>query len=121
MKLGNGKSTIFRKYLMVIKKELVTVISLTIGGFIIGVIPWILLLFEKTKSSVHWLRDIGFQYWGWLVVFGMTGYAFFKTLRSKNISKITRMIIMVVSLAVLAWSLLWALLIVCGLVISAIV
>lgn len=106
---------------MVVKKELTTVIFLTIGGFVIGVIPWIFLLFGKTKSSVHWLGEVGFQYWGWFLVFCLTGYAFIKIIRLKTIPKITRIIVGVVSLIILGWSLLWALLIICGLAISTIV
>ncbi len=106
---------------MVVKKELATAIFLTISGFVIGVIPWILLLFGKTKNSVQWLREVGFQYWGWFLVFCLAGYAFIKTLRSKTIPKVARITMGVVSLILLGWSLLWAVLIMCGLAISTIV
>ncbi|MFH1371627.1 MAG: hypothetical protein ABII09_10135 [Planctomycetota bacterium] len=106
---------------MVAKKELVAIISLTLSGFIIGVTPWALLLFGRTKNSVHWLGEVGFQYWGWFLVFCLTGYAFIKTLRLKTIPKTTRTIVVVVSLIILGWSLLWALLIILGLAVSTIV
>ena len=103
------------------KKELTKVIFLTIGGFVIGVIPWILLLFGGTKNSVRWLGGLGFQYWGWFLVFCLTGYALIKTLKLKIISKTARTIIGIVCLIILGWSLLWALLVIYGLAVSTIV
>jgi uncharacterized membrane protein len=106
---------------MVVRKDLFTVISLTISVFIIGVIPWVLLLFVRTKNSVHWLGELGFQYWGWLLVFCLAGYAFLKTIRLNTISKITKATIAIFLLSILGWSLFWALLIISGLLISNIV
>jgi len=103
------------------RKKIAIIITLSAIAFIIGIIPWVLLLFRETKSSIHWLGEIGFQYWGWLLSLCLAGYAFIKTLRSKNISKIIRIIIVSVSLIILGWSLLWALLIIFGLAISTIV
>jgi hypothetical protein len=106
---------------MAVKRELILVTFLTTSGFVIGVVPWILLLFKETKNSVHWLVEISFQYWGWFLVFCLTGYAFKKTLKLKNVSKISKITIGVVSLVILGWSLLWALLVIAGLAISTIV
>ena len=106
---------------MVVKKDLVMVMSLSISGFIIGVIPWILLLFGIAKDSIRWLGTLGFQYWGWFLVFCLTSYAFIKTLRLKTIPKIMRIIVLVVILIMLGWSLVWALLITFGLAVSTIV
>jgi hypothetical protein len=102
-------------------KKIAIIITMTTIAFIIGIIPWALLLFRETKNSIHWLGETGFQYWGWLLVLCLAGYAFINTLRSKNISNITRIIVVSVSLIILGWSLLWALLIIFALAISTIV
>jgi hypothetical protein len=106
---------------MTVRKELLSTIFLITSGFVIGVIPWMLLLFGKTKKSVHWLGEVGFQYWGWFLVLCLAGYAFKKTLRLKNVSKILKITVGVASLIILGWSLLWALLIIFGLAVSTIV
>ena len=97
------------------------IILIMSSAIVIGVVPWVLLLFGKTKNSVHWLGEFGFQYWGWFLVFCLAGYAFKKTLGLKNVSKILKVAVGVVSLIILGWSLLWALLVIAGLVISTIV
>jgi hypothetical protein len=106
---------------MFIKKELKTVIFLIVCGFVIGVIPWILLLFSTTKNSIQWLGEVGFQYWGWFLVFCLVGYAFIKTLKLKTTPKVARMTVGAFSLILLVWSAFWALLIICGHTISTIV
>ncbi len=97
------------------------IILIMSSAIVIGVVPWVLLLFEKTKNSVKGLGEIGFQYWGWLLVFCLAGYTFKETLKLKNVSKILKVAVGVVSLIILGWSLLWALLVIAGLVISTIV
>ena len=106
---------------MVIKKELALVSFLTASGFMIGTVPWIFLLSEKTKGYVYWMGKIGFQYWGWFLVFCLAGYAFIKILKLKTAPKTARTILGIVSLIILGWSLLWAFIIVCGLALSKIV
>jgi hypothetical protein len=112
---------IFKAPSMDARKDLTTPIFLTVSAFSIGVIPWIFLLFGATKNSVRWMGRLGFQYWGWFLVFCLAGYASVKTLRLKTPYKVARMTIGAFSLILLVWSVLWALLIVCGMSISTIV
>lgn len=112
---------IFKAPSMNAKKNLTTPIFLTVSAFVIGVIPWIFLLFGATKNSVRWMGRLGFQHWGWFLVFCLAGYAFLKIFRSTTIPKVVRITVGAFSLILLVWSVLWALLIICGLAISTIV
>jgi len=101
-----------------IKTVLIT--ALTICALVIGIIPWLLLIFEKTRISVKWLGEIYFQRWGWFLVLCFAGYAL-KEVRSWSIThNFLKVIVVVVLLTALAWALIWFLLAAFGYVISTI-
>jgi hypothetical protein len=102
------------------KKKDALIIILTVGTIIIGIVPWLLLVFEKTKESVKWLGNIYFQRWGWLLIFCLAGYAL-KEIRSRDtISKTLKMTIMILLIILLVWSLIWFLFAIFGYIISTI-
>lgn len=102
------------------KKKTAIITVLTMSALLIGAIPWLLLAFEKTKSSVNWLGEIYFQHWGWLLVLCLAGYAL-KEVRSWNpIHKFSKVITVIFLLIALIWSLIWFLLVAFGYVISTI-
>lgn len=101
-------------------KKIALIISLTVGAIIIGIIPWLLLVFEKTRGSVKWLGNIYFHRWGWFIVSCLAGYAL-KEIRSwEAASKSLRMTIIILLIILLVWCLIWFLLAIFGYVISTI-
>ena len=102
------------------KNKTVLIISLVIGVFVIGILPWLFLIFEETKDSVKWLRGIHFQFWGWLLVLCFAGYAL-KEVRNWNTApKSVRMTVIIFLLISLVWSLIWFFFAIFGYIISTI-
>jgi hypothetical protein len=102
------------------KKRITLIITLTVGAIIMGIVPWLLLIFERTRESIKWLGDIYFQSWGWLIVSCLAGYALKEICSLNAISKILRTTIVILLLILLVWSLIWFLLAIFGYVISTI-
>lgn len=102
------------------KKKTVLIISLVISAFVIGILPWLLLIFEPTKESVKWLREIRFQFWGGALVLLLAGYAL-KNVRNWNTAsqylKITTIVFLLISIV---WSLIWSFFAIFGYLISTI-
>jgi hypothetical protein len=105
---------------MRIEKKTRLIIFLVTFLFVVGILPWLLLIFEQTKESVKWLKEIYFQFWGWFLLLCLAIYAL-KEVFSWNItSKFIKITSMVFILIMLVWSLTWLSLIVFGYVIITI-
>jgi hypothetical protein len=102
------------------KKKVALIIILTMGAIVIGTVPWLLLIFERTRDVVKWLGTIYFQRWGWLLVLCLAGYALNEIRGWDATSKTLRITIMILLLLLLVLSLIWFLLVIFGYVISTI-
>jgi len=101
-------------------KKTMLIITMTLGAFVVGIIPWLLLVFEKARTSVKWLGEIYFQRWGWFLVLFFASYAL-KEIRGWNVvSKSLKTIAVIFLLIMLVWAAIWFLLTVFGYITSTI-
>lgn len=101
-------------------KKTVLIITLTLSAFVVGIIPWLLLVFEKTRTSIKWLGEIYFQRWGWLLVLCFAGYALKEIRGWSVVPKSLKTIAVIFLLIMLVWAAIWFLLIVFGYITSTI-
>ena len=102
-------------------KNRALVLSMTVCIVIIGIVPWILRLLDKTKDMMGWLGDIGYQHWGWLVVLCLSFYTLNLARKWHSPVNSERTIAVGILIACVIWSILWALLSIFGYIVSTIV
>ena len=99
-------------------KKMVMVSVMIVGIFVLGILPWLLLMFENTRGSVKWLGDIYFNRWGWILVLCLSGYALKKVHSWIFVPKLSKTVVIILLWIMITWALIWFLLLLFGYIIS---
>lgn len=94
--------------------------GLSAVGFVVGVVPWLLLAIDGTRESVAWLKAVRYNLWGWLLLVFLCACAVNKLRKRKAPSKYGKILLWIVIACELLWAFVWLLLLGLGHIISTI-